>query len=51
MTRMFYSIENKIYFDTEAFLNMAEENAIGIDEIYDIFDVSTAVAENNLIEV
>jgi hypothetical protein len=30
---------------------MAEENAIGIDEIYDIFDVNTTIEKNNLIEV
>ena len=51
MTRLFYRIEDKMLFDQGAFLEMAEEQSMNIDRIYDIFGVDQRIENNNLIEV
>ena len=51
MTRLFYRIEDKTFFDQSAFVTMAEEQSMNIDRIYDIFEVDQRIENNNLIEV
>ena len=51
MTRLFYRIEDNIFLDQAAFFEMAQEQFINIDQIYDIFRVDQRIENQNLIEV
>ena len=51
MTRLFYRIEDKMYFDRGAFVEMAGEHSMNIDRIYDIFGIDQKIENHYLVEV